>query len=87
MEFTDKSAATYNVFLTQEEEIEAQSNVILNSTSCANGTVDDQVACIRALSTDDVASASGIANNVVIDGTYITQPYIYWNGTVRDRPF
>ena len=42
---------------------------------------------IRALSTDELAGASGIANNVVIDGSYITQPYIYFNGTVCGRSF
>jgi hypothetical protein len=84
---TDRSAATYNVYLTLEQEIEAQTNTILNATGCTNGTVDSQVACIRALGADDLASASGIANNVVIDGSYITQPYIYFNGTVSSQPF
>lgn len=36
---------------------------------------------MRAYTTLDLMSA-GIANNVVVDGTYITQPAIYWNGTV-----
>jgi hypothetical protein len=80
------TTATYNVYLTLEEEIEAQTNTILNATSCTTGTVESQVACIRALSTDDLATANGIANNVVIDGSYITQPYVYWNGTVRNQP-
>jgi hypothetical protein len=81
------TAATYNIYLTLAEEIEAQTNTILNATGCASGTVDLQVACIRALSTDDLATANGIANNVVIDGSYITQPYIYWNGTVCNQSF
>jgi hypothetical protein len=38
------------------------------------------------LSTEDLARANGLANNVVIDGKYITQPYIYWNGTVSGPP-
>jgi hypothetical protein len=79
----DKDAATYNVYLTLEEEIEAQTNTILNATACTNGTADTQVACLRALGTEVLARANGLANNVVIDGEYITQPYIYWNGTVR----
>lgn len=82
-ESTDKTAATYNVYLTLEQEIEAQTNTILNATACNNGTADSQVACLRALGTEDLARANGLANNVVIDGKYITQPYIYWNGTVR----
>jgi hypothetical protein len=57
----------------------------LNATGCTNGTAASQVDCIRLLSTDDLATANGIANNVVIDGSYITQPYIYWNGTVCNR--
>ena len=79
----DKSLATYNVYLTLEQQIEAQTNTLLNATGCTNGSADAQVACVRAYSTLDLMSA-GIANNVVVDGTYITQPFIYWNGTVRD---
>ena len=78
----DRSLATYNVYLTLEQQIEAQTNTILNATGCTNGSADAQVACVRAYSTLDLMSA-GIANNVVVDGTYITQPFIYWNGTVR----
>jgi hypothetical protein len=28
-------------------------------------------------------NANGIANNVVVDGKYITQAEVHWNGTVR----
>lgn len=75
--------ATYNVYLTLDQQIKAQTNTLLNATGCTNGSADAQVACVRAYTTLDLMGA-GIANNVVVDGKYITQPYIYWNGTVRD---
>ena len=80
--FANESSATYNVYLTLSQEIEAQTNTLLNATGCTNGSADAQVACVRAYTTLDLMSA-GIANNVVVDGEYITQPAIYWNGTVR----
>jgi hypothetical protein len=82
--FADAALATYNVYLTLEQEIIAQTNNLLNATGCNNGSAEAQVACIRAYTTLDLMSANGIANNIVVDGTYITQPAIYWNGTVRD---
>lgn len=78
------SRATYNVYLTLEQQIKAQTNTLLNATGCTSGYADAQVACVRAYTSLDLMSA-GIANNVVVDGKYITQPYIYWNGTVRDH--
>ena len=78
----NRLTATYNVYLTLEQHILAQTNTLLNATGCTNGSADAQVACVRAYTTLDLMSA-GIANNVVVDGEYITQPYIYWNGTVR----
>lgn len=80
--FANESPATYNVYLTISQQIEAQTNTLLDATGCNNGSVDAQVACVRAYTTLDLMNA-GIANNVVVDGTYITQPFIYWNGTVR----
>jgi hypothetical protein len=82
----NESSATYNVYLTLEQQIKAQTNTLLNATGCTNGSADAQVACVRAYSTLDLMDA-GIANNVVVDGKYITQPYIYWNGTVRDDTY
>ena len=79
--FTNKSPATYNVYLTLPQQIEAQTETLLNATGCNNGSADAQVACVRAFTTLDLMGA-GIANNVVVDGTYITQPFVYWNGTV-----
>ena len=81
--FVNEFPATYNVYLTISQQIEAQTNTLLNATGCTNGSADAQVACVRAYTTLDLMSA-GIANNVVVDGTYITQPAIYWNGTVRN---
>lgn len=81
--FADEFSATYNVYLTISQQIEAQTNNLLNATGCTNGSADAQVTCVREYTTLDLMSA-GIANNVVIDGTYITQPAIYWNGTVRN---
>jgi hypothetical protein len=78
----NRCPATYNVYLTLSQQIEAQTNTLLNATGCNNGSADAQVACVRAFTTLDLMGA-GIANNVVVDGTYITQPFIYWNGTVR----
>lgn len=80
----NESPATYNVYLTISQQIEAQTNTLLNATGCTNGSANAQVACVRAYTTFDLVSV-GIANNVVVDGTYITQPFIYWNGTVRDE--
>jgi hypothetical protein len=80
--FADEAPATYNVYLTLEQQIVAQTNALLNATGCTNGSADAQVECVRAYTTLDLMDA-GIANNVVVDGTYITQPAIYWNGTVR----
>ena len=77
----NRLTATYNVYLTLEQQILAQTNTLLNATGCTNGSADAQVACVRAYTTLDLMSA-GIANNVVVDGKYITQPAIYWNGTV-----
>ena len=81
--FADEILATYNVYLTIEQQILAQTNSLLNATGCTNGSADAQVECVRAYSTLDLMNA-GIANNVVVDGEYITQPAIYWNGTVRN---
>ena len=82
--FANESSATYNVYLTLPQQIEAQTNILLNATGCTNGSAAAQVACVRKYTTFDLMSA-GIANNVVVDGTYITQPAIYWNGTVCDN--
>jgi hypothetical protein len=82
--FADGATATYNIYLTLEQQILAQTNNLLNATGCTNGSADAQVECVRAYTTLDLMNA-GIANNVVIDGEYITQPAIYWNGTVCDH--
>jgi len=82
--FANEAPATYIVYLTLEQQILAQTNSLLTATGCTNGSADAQVECVRAYTTLDLMDA-GIANNVVVDGTYITQPAIYWNGTVCDN--
>lgn len=78
---SDPSSPTYTHYLTTDQEVVAQTNTILNLTGCASGDVTAEVACLRGYNASALVNLTTVANNVVVDGTYVVTPALEYNGT------
>ncbi|KAK3075435.1 hypothetical protein LTR53_001220 [Teratosphaeriaceae sp. CCFEE 6253] len=78
---SDPSPPSYTHYLTVDQEFTTQTLPILNLTGCLGGSADDQVACLRAYDAASLVNLTTVANNVVVDGTYVITPALEYNGT------
>ena len=78
---SDLGIPSYNHYLTIDQEIASQTVSILNETGCASGNGAAELACLRAYNASALVALKTVANNVIVDGTYVVSPAIVYNGT------
>ncbi|KAK5698576.1 hypothetical protein LTR17_023527 [Elasticomyces elasticus] len=72
--------SSYVHYLSLDQEYAAQTLDILNLTGCA-GASDEIVDCLRTYNASALVGLGAVANNVVVDGTYVITPTLEYNGT------
>jgi carboxylesterase type B len=85
---SDPTPPTYSHYLTIDQEVDSQTTSILNLTGCTNTNANAAVACLRRQNASDLVALKTVAGNVVVDGTYVVEPAIFFNHTsyVADVP-
>ncbi|KAK0818597.1 hypothetical protein LTR75_002510 [Friedmanniomyces endolithicus] len=78
---SDPSPPSYSYYLSLDQEYAAQTLPILNLTGCGSSNSNAEVACLRNYNASALVGLAAVANNVVVDGTYVVTPAITFNGT------